>query len=65
MVFAPSRQPMILPVIKLLPPLGGAADAEWIETACEQVVRETESLGESGTWGQAFGHTMRARFEAA
>ena len=56
-----------LPVIKLLPPLViSDADEEWIEAAFEQVLQESESLGEIWDLGRSLvGHALRARYNVA
>jgi ornithine--oxo-acid transaminase len=54
-------------VIKLLPPLViSDADEEWIETAFEQVLQESESLEEIWELGRRLvGHALRARYDVA
>jgi ornithine--oxo-acid transaminase len=56
-----------MPVIKLLPPLVCSDDdILWIETAFEQVVRESESLGAIWEMGRTLaGHAMKARAKVA
>jgi ornithine--oxo-acid transaminase len=56
-----------LPAIKLLPSLMiSDSDVEWIETAFEQVLRESESLGEIWDLSRTLvGHALRARSDAA
>jgi ornithine--oxo-acid transaminase len=56
-----------LSVIKLLPPLViSDADEEWIEAAFEQVLQESESLGEIWELGRSLvGHALRARYDVA
>jgi ornithine--oxo-acid transaminase len=56
-----------LPVIKLLPPLViSDADVEWIETAFEKVLKESESLGEIWDLGRTLvSHALRNRPDVA
>jgi len=56
-----------VPVIKLLPPLVvSEEDLVWIQSAFEQVVRETESLGAVWHLGRTLaGHALRERAGAA
>jgi ornithine--oxo-acid transaminase len=56
-----------MPVIKLLPPLVvNDADAEWIERAFEDVVRESHALGAVWDLGRTLaGHALKSRSGAA
>jgi ornithine--oxo-acid transaminase len=56
-----------MPVIKLLPPLVVSdADAEWIATAFEDVIRESHALGAVWDLGRTLaGHALKSRVGAA
>jgi ornithine--oxo-acid transaminase len=56
-----------MPVIKLLPPLVVSdADAEWIATAFEDVIRESHALGAVWDLGRTLaGHALKSRVRAA